>query len=39
MHKQAVHIHSLIQENRKLNMNLLPEITRNKNSRGSLGKF
>jgi len=30
--KQAVHIQSLIQENSKLNMKLLPEVTENKKS-------
>jgi len=32
MHKQAVHIQSLIQENSKLNIKLLPENTENKKS-------
>ena len=31
MHKQAVHIQSLIQENSRLNTKLLPENTENKN--------
>jgi hypothetical protein len=39
MHEQAVPIQSLIQENSKLNMKLLPEITTNKNNGGSFGKF
>ena len=30
--KQAVHIQNLIQENSKLNMKLLPEVTENKKS-------
>src|SRR5665647_1359667 len=32
MHKQAVHIQSLIQENSRLNIKLLPENTQNKKS-------
>lgn len=32
MHKQAVHIQSLIQENSRLNIKLLPESTENKKS-------
>jgi len=38
MHKQAVHIQTLIQENSRLNIELLTENTETKKNGGSFGK-